>query len=393
MKLRLTAILLLAITAALRAGAGNAIVADSPGCRADTVAAILPDTVAVATDTVSAPPVPRSSTYWIRQLFENGFHINAPDVEYPRFPRFLLKVYNWGDHAFNHYDPEYVVGTGHNWKVLGKSYNWFENYGLIFSRHKRVNMISDLYADIGGYLCFMAVSVGYMFNANEIIGNNVSSRNNFNFNFTCSRFYFDYLSTSTRGGVRVTRFGSAQGLRSLKLEASSNKARSYTGMYFFNHTRYSHAAAYCYSKYQLRSAGSWIAGFYIVQQNISLDFSALPDDVAGSIPESLPVYRFHYNDYCATGGYGYNWAIRPRRWLFNITAVAGAGYKHTHQDNTDGTRSLVATNLTSMMGLVYNHRALFAALQARVNLSFYFNSNYTFFNQLTSFQFVVGARF
>ncbi|MDE6205419.1 MAG: hypothetical protein K2F66_04800, partial [Duncaniella sp.] len=55
-----------------------------------------------------------SKTYWIKQLIDNGFRIHDEGVCYPRFPRFCLNVYNWGDRTFNSYDTTYVVGTGKN---------------------------------------------------------------------------------------------------------------------------------------------------------------------------------------------------------------------------------------------------------------------------------------
>lgn len=367
-------------TTALNAGAIETS-PDSLACVADSA----------AVTTVAADSVRHSNTYWIKQLWDNGFHINAPGVEYPRFPRFLLKVYNWGDRIFNGYDPDYVVSTGKNWKILGKSYNWQENYSLLFS-HGNLHIVSDIYADIGGYLCFMAVSVGYMFNANEIIGDKHDTRTNFNFNFTCSRFWVDFQKTSTRGGARVFK----RHQKSVPFEDISNKMTQLSALYFFNNRRYSHAAAYCFSKYQLKSAGSWIAGFLYSRQDISMDFNDLPPEVLEGLPETLPAYRFNYSDYTLTGGYAYNWALRPRRWLFNVTAALGFGLKHAHEnnsDNTDSNRSLLASNGQLSLGLVYNHRALFAGLQVRGIGHFYFNSNYTFLNALSSATLTVGARF
>ena len=49
-------------------------------------------------------------TYWIKQIINNGFHIHDPAICYPKFPRFCLEVYNWGDRTFNSYDNNYVVG-------------------------------------------------------------------------------------------------------------------------------------------------------------------------------------------------------------------------------------------------------------------------------------------
>lgn len=351
------------------------------------------DSVEAAPPAVADSVAPRkvSSTLWIKQLFQNGFHINDPGVDYPKFPRLLLSVYNWGDRAFNHYDPEYVVSTGKNWKLLGKSYNWMENYALIFPKNNLVHIASDVYSDIGGYLCFMAVSVGYMFNANELIGQH-EPRSQFNLNFTCSRFNLDYTYTATRGSAHLRRFGKYQTDR-MKFDGVSNTTTSLSAHYFFNHNRYSHAAAYCFSKYQLKSAGSWLAGFGYTKQSVDLDFRQLPPDALESLPDIQPVYGFHYNDYMLSGGYGYNWVLHPRRWLINVTGTVGAGYKHTKQKNTKGKRDMIATDVLASFSVVYNHRALFVAGQGHFTANFYVDEKYTFVNALNYLQLVVGMRF
>lgn len=344
----------------------------------------------------SLPPTQsRSKTLWIKQLFKTGFHINDSTVDYPRFPKFCVKVYNWGDRVFNSYDPEYVVGTGRNWKLQGKSFNWLENYAFLFPERVEVWMRSNIYADIGGSLSFMAVSAGYMFNANELLLNNKDTRNNFNLNFTCALFNFDYTKTYTRGGAVISDLvvDRKATMSDIPFNKISNSTTSLSGTYFFGHRRFSHAAAYCFSKYQLKSAGSWMLGFSYVKQNLHLDFSGMPKEFTDQIPSDNLDYRFYYNDYVVTAGYGYNWAIRPRTWLFNITALQGIGYKHTRENSTDGCRSLVALNPTVMASLVYNHRALFVALQGKFAGRSYFNGDYTFFNSLTTALLTVGARF
>ncbi|MDE6490326.1 MAG: DUF4421 domain-containing protein, partial [Muribaculaceae bacterium] len=98
---------------------------------------------------------------WIKQLVANNFRINDPSIRYPKFPKFCVDVYNWGNRTFNTYDTTYVVGTGKNWKAYMKSYNWADSYMLVFSRDSRLKMVSDIYSDIGPSICFMAVSLGY----------------------------------------------------------------------------------------------------------------------------------------------------------------------------------------------------------------------------------------
>lgn len=340
--------------------------------------------------------IPRhNSTLWIKQLINNGFHINAPGVDYPRFPRFALNVYNWGDRVFNSYDSTYVVSTGKNWKAQAKSFNWMQTYSFFFPHREQVRIRSDFYADIGGYVAFMAVSVGYMFNANELLAHNHSKRANFNINFTCSRFTIDYTHQSIDGGARLTHVGEIfkDTEVSVPFDGLKSNQLSLMGYYIFNHNRYSHAAAYCFSKYQLKDAGSWVVGFNYLNRNTTIDFTGLDPELFKPIPDIQMIYRFHYSDYMAIGGYGYNWALKPRVWLINLTTLLGLGYKHTVGDSSDGSRNMLALQGRLMGSVVYNHRGLFAALNIKGYAPFFFNGKYTMINTVLSAEATVGLRF
>lgn len=341
-------------------------------------------------DTISAP-----HAKWYRQLIDNGFHINDPDINYPRFWRWCVDVYNWGDRTFNSYDPDYVVGAGKNWKAGLKSYNWTENYTLLFPHKLRVNMVSDIFSDVGAYLSFMAVSVGYTLNANDVFGHPVANHHNFDFNFCCALFSANLNLASTSGGTRITRFGDYNKGEHLSQRFDDVSLSSVGGdiYYFFNHSRYSQAAAYCYSKYQLRSAGSWIAGAAVTHQKIDIDFSGLPEDMLEKLPGDYEKYRFHYTDYGLIGGYAYNWVLHPKRWLINATILPSIGYRHSYEGATEGRKDMFSTNVRAMMSVVYNHRSLYASLVGRYDGHIYYKSAYTFVNSNNSVTFNVGFRF
>lgn len=367
---------------------GQSVAADEP---ADTTAV-----VEAADSVIPAPDGSHSSTRWIKQLIENNFHINDPSVDYPRFPRFCLKVYNWGNKVFNTYDTTYVQATGKNWKLFGKSLNYGNNYELIFEDDARVSMMSNLYSDIGGYLSFMAVSVGYMFNANKLIEHKNVDRSVFNLNFTCALFYGDFTYNRAEGGVNIHRFGDFNDGKHVDIpfDGVSNTTSSFKVFYFFNHRRYSHAAAYCFSKYQVKSAGTWLAGFSTTSQRIKINFGRLPEDILTYLPPASRLfYNFHYSDYYLIGGYGYNWVVKPRKWLINGTFLPGVGYKKSYEDSTEGRRSLVAVNIAAMFSVVYNHRSLFASLQGRFDGNLYMNNSFTFFNSYENLLATVGMRF
>lgn len=368
----------------------------APVLAADTC--IVSDTLCLAEDTLTdsiAPAKDRGNSWgWISQLVANGFHINDPGVDYPKFPRFCLNVYNWGDRVFNSYDPEYVISAGKNWKAQLKTHNWMETYSFIFPHNQILHISSSMYADVGAYCSFMAVSVGYMFNANEL-AHSSNARSFFGLNFTCALFSADYSHTMTEGGAHITRFGKFLNDKRVhvpvkNLVSHSNSAKV---VYYFNHRKYSQAAAECYSKYQLKSAGSWTVGFNYVRQDVEMDLGATLPEIWEELPELERYYHFNYIDYLAVGGYAYNWVLKPKAWLLNVSPSLGMGYKHTRESSTDGRRDMIATNGYIALNLVYNHRALFAGVHAKASASWYFNGNYTFMNTFYNLQASVGIRF
>ena len=337
-----------------------------------------------------------SKTYWIKQLIDNGFRIHDERVCYPRFPRFCLNVYNWGDRTFNSYDTAYVVGTGKNWKLQGKSYNWMETSTITIPKQSSVNMHSDLYSDAGFSLNFMAVSIGYMWNINKLF-TDPTNRRTFNFDFTCSRFSLNYQSVSSTGGMIITQFGDYNNGHRLhyKFDDCSTDSKTLDVYWFFNHYRYSQAAAYSYSKYQLRNAGTPLVGFNFTEQHIKMNFNGMPAIMLEHSPMESNEYQSDYRSYCAMGGYSYNWVLKPRRWLINATGMVAVGYRQliSSGDERDS-KSRVANNFKINVAAVYNHKALFAAFTARgMGYVNYNMGDLSHLNTIISFTAAVGMRF
>lgn len=356
----------------------------------DIVAVDSVDSVAIA-DSVAFANLP-----WYKQLWSNGFRIHDPRINYPAFPRFVLKIYDWGDKTFNSYDKDYVVGTGKNWKLTLNSYNWMESYMMLFYSSRlrdRLHIISDVHSDLGLNLSFMAVSIGYTAKVNNWFGDE-SNRTNINFNFTCSRFSANINVLSTSGGAHITHFGDYD-IDGLNYDFDNIDHDAFSGefYYFLNYSKYSQAAAYCYSKYQLKSSGSAIFGFAFNNQSVNLDFSDLPNDMRDYLPELAPSYRFKFADYAVIAGYGHNWVLSPRRWLANITMLPSIGYKHSYSGSSEGSKDMLAANLRMKFAFVYNHKALFASLNGRFDADLFFNKHYTFFNSTSSLSLIVGCRF
>lgn len=345
--------------------------------------------------------LPALTGNWVQQVIQSGFHINDPRIRYPKFPKFCLNVYNWGNRTFNTYDTTYVVGTGKNWKLNAIATAWMQNYGYVFDMtngkgwDNRILMRSNMNYDVGAYLTFMAVSVGYTWNINKLAHVHHAPRSTFDFAFSCALFTAELRTQNTTGNTCIERFGLYnEGRRvNIPLDDVHNELLSVSAYYFFNHAKFSQAAVYKFSKYQKRSAGSWIVGANYTQQKLSLDFSALPLAVLQFKPESLPMQSvFNFRDFDLLGGYSYN-AVMPHHWVFNITLLPGIGYKRSLLPGERKFSEMISVNINARAGLTYNHRALFASLQAKGSGGFIFNSGYSFFNSTEQFSFIVGARF
>lgn len=337
---------------------------------------------------------------WVQQLWQSGFHINDPRIKYPRFARFCVKVYNWGDRVFNSYDPNYVAFTGKNWKITLDGVGSTQSYGYLFERipevDSRVQIRSNFGYDFGVHLNFMAVSVGYTWNMNKLANYYDAPRSTFSFSFTCARFAIELLNQKLKGNTYLYRFSNYNEGRKIHIPLDNTRRNtlSINGYYFLNHNHYSQAAPYSFSKFQKKSAGTWLFGARYSRQFVQIDLTDLPAEVLMFKPEKLSLlnqFRFHTIE--GQGGYGFN-AVMPHGWLYNITVLAGIGYRRSIQSQSRRALSeLVSTTLDGRMAFTYNHHAFFASATARADLSFLFNSGYSFLISSERFQILVGARF
>ncbi|MDE5975110.1 MAG: DUF4421 domain-containing protein, partial [Muribaculaceae bacterium] len=141
----------------------------------------------------SLPPYQPSEAqrWWWNQLLQGHLNLADTTVRYPKFLGFCVKVYNWADKFFNSYDPDYVVGTGKRWKVRVGSENWMDAYWLTLLEPERldIGMASNLYSNIGAYIQYMAVSMGYSYDIANFFGANGDLKHRkYEFGFNCARF-------------------------------------------------------------------------------------------------------------------------------------------------------------------------------------------------------------
>jgi len=332
----------------------------------------------------------RDQGYWWRAMKHGKVNFKDSTMRYPKFVTFCYKVYKWGDKAFNSYDTAYVVPTGKNWKLTLKNQNWIDNYsGGLDGNHAMFT--SGAASNIGLYLSFMGVAVGYSLDVDRIFGAKGTSEM-MEFSFTCARFTAEAhkITNTGRMSTRVKLDG-GDWKKGEKLDALRRESMGVSATYFFNNRKYARAAAYCYSKFQRRSAGSALAGFSIVNYDFKVDTEKLTPDQAQKF-EYVGVAHMRYTDYCLRGGYAHNWVLGSK-FLLNVTALAGIGVKHIHSTKYMASGNNGALVAGGNFALTYNHKRYFASLQSNVNTSLYITGKRHFGYTVADFTTVFGIRF
>lgn len=341
-------------------------------------------------------PIKRSEKqmWWLNQLRLGTLNLQDTAVIYPKFVKFCVDAYNWADNFFNHYDPEYVVSTGKRWKARIVNDNWVDSYILNLPDHLRTNMLSDLYANFGGYIQYMAISVGFTVDFNKIFGNKPIDHRKWEFGFNCARFNVEAYYHENTGGTYLRKFGNYNDGRHFKMRFPGVTLKNFgiEGVYFFNHEKYSQGAAYNFSKIQKKSQGSFLAGFTYNNLRINFDFTQLPDALKPYLTIPAQQYLFHYNSYAVVVGYGFNCVINDRL-LYNITVNPSFGVAHCFADSFQGEKYMFAMNFAGRTSLTYNLGNWFFSIIGKINGQLYHSGKYTLFSSVENFSANIGIRF
>ena len=212
------------------------------------------------------------------------------------------------------------------------------------------------------------------------------------FSFTCARFTAEAHKTINTGRMRSrVKIEDGSWHRSVDLDALRRETMGVSATYFFNNRKYARAAAYCFSKYQRRSAGSALAGFSIVNYDFTIDPEKLEQQQIQEF-EKIGVTHVRYTDYCLTGGYAHNWVL-SRKFLLNATALVGAGVKHIHSTQSRPSDNNGALRMNGIMALTFNHKRYFASVQADAITSMYISGKRHFGYTIAQLIAVFGIRF
>ena len=220
------------------------------------------------------------------------------------------------------YDTNYVARPKEKWlfRLLGnQTGNYIHAKGTVnglyskYDLHTKTNNTLGLevnYCDVAATISVNPAKIGGDYNDYE-----------FNFEYHGQKLSFDinYLrATSLTGDInyRDVDHLDEDGLRMNVV----NVAAYYT----FSHSRFSFPAAMFQNYYQLRSAGSWLAGLSFQSGSIKTT-----DELKERSPLA-PEVHLTFANVALGGGYGYNFVFgKHSQWLFHLSALPSVVlYKH-----------------------------------------------------------------
>lgn len=336
---------------------------------------------------------PDTNRNWLYLLKHGKLQLDDKSVEWPRFMRFCLGIYHWGDQFFNGFDTTYVVGTGRRWKVRLVTDTWTDSYILKIGSHKPIEMLSHSVIHTGAYLQFMAVSVGYQIDMTNVIGNRPIDNHRLTFGFGCGLFSVDLAYTENDGGTYLRRFGDYNKGQIMNEYFPGLKMSSFeTDLYFFlNHRKYSQVAAYGFGRYQKKRAGSLLLGFSYLSQDIHMDFTKLSGPLQSLIPPGSEFMNFYYHNYNFLVGYGYNWPVK-KHLLFNLTVLPAVGWNH-RVDQVGSKSGMFSLGLRGQAGMTFNYEDFFAGLSGKISGQYYYSHGSSLFSSILTGQLTLGVRF
>lgn len=336
----------------------------------------------------------RLGTDWKKLIRDHRLDINDTTAIYPKFIDFCVRAYRWAEKTFNTYDPEYVTGTGKHGKVRILSDNWTDAYMFHFKDGNPLFMVNKPYANIGIQANYSIISASYSIDMNSALSDRVSKHKKLGFSFSCARLYGEAYYWKNNGGTTIRKFGNENNgkLRGIHFGGLEFRAFGALAFYVLNSRKFSYAAAYNLSSYQLRSAGSWLIGLTGTFYNCDFDFTKLPEDIKNQSEIPFDRYALDYNAVNIIGGYSYNWVMN-RHFLFNITALPAIGVSFSFADSTEGRRELLSLGLRQMASLTYTNRQFFMTATSSFHGNWFMTKTVGFMSGIENFQISTGVRF
>ena len=220
------------------------------------------------------------------------------------------------------YDTNYVARPKEKWliRLLGnQTGNYIHAKGTVHDVYSKYDLHTKTNYTVGVEVNYCDVAATLSINPAKIGGSYNDYEFNFEYHGQMISFDINYLrATSLTGDIKLGNMDhlDEEGLRMNVVNASA--------YYIFNNRKFSYPAALFQNYYQLRSAGSWLAGLTVQIGSIKTT-----DELKARSPLA-PEVHLTFENVAIGGGYGYNLVLGKRsQWLLHFSALPSfVVYKH-----------------------------------------------------------------
>ena len=220
------------------------------------------------------------------------------------------------------YDTNYVARPKEKWllRLLGnQTGNYIHAKGTVHDVYSKYDLHTKTNYTMGLEVNYCDIAATFSINPAKIGGDYNDYEFNFEYHGQMISFDINYLrATSLTGDIKLGNMDhlDEEGLRMNVVNASA--------YYTFNHRKFSYPAALYQNYYQLRSAGSWLAGISVQSGSIKTT-----DELKARSPLA-PEVHLTFANVAIGGGYGYNLVLGKRsQWLLHFSALPSfVVYKH-----------------------------------------------------------------
>jgi hypothetical protein len=220
------------------------------------------------------------------------------------------------------YDTNYVARPKEKWliRLLGnQTGNYIHAKGTVHDVYSKYDLHTKTNYTVGLEVNYCDIAATFSINPAKIGGDYNDYEFNFEYHGQKLSFDINYLrATSLKGDIKLGNIDhlDEEGLRMNVVNASA--------YYVFNHRKFSYPAALFQNYYQLRSAGSWLAGISVQSGSIKTT-----DELKARSPLA-PEVHLTFANVALGGGYGYNFVFgKHSQWLFHLSALPSiVAYKH-----------------------------------------------------------------
>lgn len=331
---------------------------------------------------------------WLKMIRKGKYDINDTTIRYPKFIKFVVDTYLWADNFFNGYDPEWISSTGKRGKVRLLSDNWSDVYDFRFAKTPLL-LSTNLYCNLGFQANYSVLSLSYTFDMNSLFTGKKTKHRKFDFALYTSRIFANAYYWENEGETTIHRVGNEYGytnFKHFKFDGLNFRAAGVMAFYIFNNQKFSYGAAYNLSRYQIKSAGSWLAGLSGTFYKADFNFLRLPQNISEALNFPFDKYSLNYNAVNLLGGYSYNWVCN-KHFLFNTTTLPGLGMSFSFSDSTIGRKDLFSASLRQLLSLTYCHRQFFVTGIGVFHGHILPHDKLAFMSGIFNMQFSTGIRF